>query len=141
MKVLLRLTWWRMAWSTPNSSSYIKVPPEFFFFCSGHVSQKLWPLLFWKFHWVWRDVGGPPQIIKKMKNFWKTLLDSSQCQNCIDKASWVSWRLVTWLRNYKLFYFRSFFQFGVMSDKRTELSAKWRTSGKLCKSLINAKSA
>ena len=66
---------------------------------------------------VWRDVGGTTQIIKKMTDFWKNLLNSIQCQKFIDKGSWVSWTLVKWLRNYKRFYFENFTQIGVMSDE------------------------
>ena len=92
----------------------------------------------YKFHWVWRDVGGTPGIIKRMTYFCKNLLNFSQCQKCIDKASRVSWTLVTWLGNYKLFYFESFTQIGVMSDERFELSIKWRTFGKLFWGLVNS---
>ena len=36
------------------------------FFGTAHVAAKLERFLFWKFHWVWRDVEGTPQIIKQM---------------------------------------------------------------------------
>ena len=88
--------------------------------------------MFRKFHWVWLHVGGSPRIIKKMTDFWKTVLDSSQCQKRIDEGSGVSFALVTWLRIYNLFYFGSFTEFDVMSEDRPKLSRKWRFSGKMC---------
>ena len=48
------------------------------FFGTGSMTQKLQSFLFWKFHWIWRDVGGMPQIIKKMTDFWKIALGSRQ---------------------------------------------------------------
>ena len=66
-----------------------------------------------------------------LMDFRKILLNSSQCLKRINKGSWVSWTLITWLRHYELFYFESFTQVGVMSDERHELSTEWRTSGKL----------
>ena len=66
-----------------------------------------------------------------MMDFWKTVLDSSQCQKRIDEGSWVSFALVTWLRIYNLFYFGSFTEFDVMSEDRPKLSRKWRFSGKI----------
>ena len=64
---------------------------------SGKVTQKLKGLMFSKFHCVWRDVGGTPRIIKKMIDFWKIVLDSSQSWNCVDYGFWVYLALVTWL--------------------------------------------
>ena len=87
--------------------------------------------MFWKFHWVWLHVGGSPRIIKKMTDFWKTVLDSSQCQKRIDEGSWVSLALATWLRIYNIFYFGSFTEFDVISEDRPKLSRKWRFSGKI----------
>ena len=89
-------------------------------FGTVHTTQKL-SFLFWKFHWVWRDVGGAPRSIKKITNFLKILLDFSQCQKCIHEGSWVSWTLVAYIRNYKIFYFGSFTHFGVMSHERPKL--------------------
>ena len=43
------------------------------------------------------------------------------------KGSWVSWTLVTWLRSYRLLYFRSFFRV-MVSDKHPKISTKWRIS-------------
>lgn len=48
---------------------------------------------------------------------------------------------VTWRRNYKLLYYGSSTQVGVMSDKRPELSTKWRMSGKFFETSFNSKSA
>ena len=42
-------------------------------------------------------------------------------------GSWVSFGLLTWLRSYRLWYFRRFSELTVMSEKRLELSPKWRT--------------
>ena len=104
------------------------------------VSEFLWhysrdseiiKFLFWKFHWVWRDVGGTPRIIKKMTDLLKIVLVSRQCWRCVDAGSWVSLALFTWLRNYKTFYFGSFTEFDEMSEERPELSRKWRICGKL----------
>ena len=61
-----------------------------------------------KSHWVWRNIRGTTQIIKKKTDFWKNFLNSSQCQECIGKGSWVSWTLVTRLKNYNLSYFKVF---------------------------------
>ena len=47
--------------------------------------------------------------------------------------------MVTWLRNYQLFYFGIFNQFDVMSDKHPELSTKLCTSGKVFQDLVDAK--
>ena len=41
-------------------------------FNTGHATQKLNSLLFWKFHWVWRDVEETLQIIKKMTDLCKS---------------------------------------------------------------------
>ena len=99
--------------------------------------------LFWKFHWVWHDVGGTAQIIKKMIDFWKIFLKSSQCKKRINKGSWVSWTLVTWMRHFNLFYLGSFYfgiffifftEFDLMLEERPELLRKWRISGKKIKS-------
>ena len=38
-----------------------------------------------------------PRIIKKMIDFWKIVLDSSQSWNCVDYGFWVYLVLVTWL--------------------------------------------
>ena len=86
--------------------------------------------LFWKFHWVWRDVGGTPWVIKKMMDFWKIVLDSSECQKYTQKSFRVSLALVARLRNYNFFYFGSFTEFDVMSKELLQLSRKWRISGK-----------
>ena len=53
------------------------------------------------------------QIIDKMMDFWKIVLVFSQWEKCIDKCSSVSWTVVTWLRNYKLYHFGSSIQLGV----------------------------
>ena len=79
-----------------------------------------------------------PQIIDKMADIWKVSLGFSQCQKWIDKGSWISWTLVTRLRHYKLL-FGSFTEFDVISEKRLELSRKWRTPGKPFYTLNNAK--
>ena len=80
--------------------------------------------LLWKFYRVLRDVRGMPQIIKKMTNFWKIVLDSRQCQRCVDGGSWVSLELLRWLRNDNLFYFGRFTEFDVMSEEGRELSKR-----------------
>ena len=46
--------------------------------------------LFWKFFWDWCNVGGTPRIIKKVTDFWKIVLDSSECQKYIERGYWVS---------------------------------------------------
>ena len=101
------------------------------FFGTAHVTQKLLSFLFWKFYWVWHDVGGMPRIIKKMMDFWKNVSGCRQCQKFAVGGSWVSLALLTWLRSYRLWYFRSFHKFVVMPENRPELSAKWRTFGDL----------
>ena len=75
-----------------------------------------------KFHWVCRDVRWTAPIIKKMTDFWKIVLDCRKYWKCVDGGSWVSLALLTWLRNYKVFYFGSFIEFDVMSEERPELS-------------------
>ena len=94
------------------------------FFGTAHVTQELSSFLFWKFRWVWCDFGRTPQIIKKMTDFWENVSGSRQCQKCVDGGSWVSLALLTWLRNYKVFYFGSFTEFDVMSEKCPQLSRK-----------------
>ena len=101
------------------------------FFGTAQVTQKLQSFLFWKFHWIWHDVGGMPRIMKKMTDFWKIVLGSRQCQECVDGGSWVSLALLTWLRNYKVSYFGNLTEFGVMSEECPELSKKWRIFGEL----------
>ena len=46
---------------------------------TGQVTQELYALLIWKFYSEWRDVGWTPQIKDKMKDFWKNVLEFSQC--------------------------------------------------------------
>ena len=41
------------------------------FFDTADVTQNSKSFLFWKFHAVRRDIGGVPQFIKKMTDFWK----------------------------------------------------------------------
>ena len=54
------------------------------FFGTGHVTQKLkfffffFFFFFLKFHWVWHDIGGMLRIIKKMPDFWKIILGSTE---------------------------------------------------------------
>ena len=104
--------------------------PEFLWHCS--LDSEIIKFLFWKFHWVcWGDVEGMPQIIKKMTDIWKIVLGSRQCLNCVDGGSWVSLKLLAWLRTYRLWYFRSFTELVAMSEKRPELWAKWGTFGDL----------
>ena len=47
------------------------------FFETADVTEKWKAILFWKFHWDWRDVGGIPHIIKKITDSLKTVLGSS----------------------------------------------------------------
>ena len=98
---------------------------------TGQVTQKLLAFLFWKIYPGWRDVGWTSPLIDKMTDFWRFVLKFSQCWKCINKGSWVSWTLVTWVRNYKPSYFASFTNVGVMSNERLELMTKKRISGKL----------
>ena len=46
---------------------------------TADVTQKLLRFWFWKFHWVWHDNAGMPQIIDKMMDFWKMVVDAIQC--------------------------------------------------------------
>ena len=117
LEVLLRLLW---CWI--NASNYWQN--------EGFLGNQKLSFLIWKFYWVWRHVGKTLQIIKKMADFWKKLLDSIQYWKCIDKYSWVSWTLVTWLINYKLLYFQSFTEFDVIWEEYPKLSRKWQISGK-----------
>ena len=117
LEVLLRLLW---CWI--NAPNYWQN--------EGFLGNQKLSFLIWKFYWVWRDVGETLQIIKKMADFLKKLLDSIQYWKCIDKYSWVSWTLVTWLINYKLLYFQSFTEFDVMWEEYPKLSRKWQISGK-----------
>ena len=94
----------------------------------------------WKFHWIWRDVGGTPGIIKKIKGFWKILLGFWQCWKWVDRIFWVSLTMLTWLRNYGVFYFGNFTEFDVMSEECPKLSRKWRISWNMFKGLDNTKS-
>ena len=114
----------------------IKVPE---YLCYWSRDSEIIIFLFWKFHWVWRAVGGTSRIIKKMTDYWGIILDSSQSWNCVEEVSWVSLLLPTWLRNYNLSYSGSFSEFDVMSEERPKLSRKWRISGKLFWTLDNAK--
>ena len=117
LEVLLRLLW---CWI--NAPNYWQN--------EGFLGNQKLSFLIWKFYWVWRDVGETLQIIKKMADFLKKLLDSIQYWKCIDKYSWVSSTLVTWLINYKLLYFQSFTEFDVMWEEYPKLSRKWQISGK-----------
>ena len=97
-------------------------------FDTAHVTQKLKIFLFWKFHWVWRDVGRRLQIIRIMTDIKKICFASSQCQECVDAALWVSLALLKWLRNYKLLYLASFTDIDVISEEYTKLWRKRRIS-------------
>ena len=46
---------------------------------TGHMTQKLQALLFWKFYSGCRDAGWTPWIINKMTNFYKIVLGLRQC--------------------------------------------------------------
>ena len=143
-EVLFMLAWCRM--NVPNYRqndgllescskvlSMLKVYRQRFLIilATGHVNQKLQALLFWKFYSCYHDVRWTSRIIDKMTEFWKVVLDFSQCQKYIDKGYWLSWTLVTQLRNYNLFYFGSFTEFDMMSEERPGLSRKSQISGKL----------
>ena len=66
-----------------------------------------------------------------MTEFWKVVLDFSQCQKSINIGSCVFWTLAMQLRNHDLFYLGSLTEFAMMSEERPELSRKWRIFGKL----------
>ena len=112
-----------------NAKSLQMVVPEFLWHCS--LDAEIIKFLFCKFHWVWRDLRGMSRIIKKMTDIWKTVWGCRQWQKCVDGGSWVSLALLTGRRNYKVFYFRSFTEFDVMSEECPKLSRKRRISGKL----------
>ena len=101
------------------------------FFDSAHVTRKLCTFLFWKFHWVWRDLGGMPRIIKKITGFWKIVLGSRQCQKCVHWAPWVFLALLTLLGNHINCYFRNLTEFDVISEEDPKLSRKSQIYGKL----------
>ena len=46
---------------------------------TGHMTQKLQALLFWKFYSGCRDAGWTPWIINKMTNLYKIVLGLRQC--------------------------------------------------------------
>ena len=104
--------------------------PEFLWHCSR--DSEILKFFILEFHWVWRDVGGMPPIIKKMTDFWKIVLDSTQSWECVDGGLWVSLALLTWLRSYRFWYFRSFDDLVVMSEKRPVI---WSLTT-LCDTLI-----
>ena len=64
---------------------------------------------------------------------WQTDVRSIKALNnssCVDEFSLVLLALLTWLRNYKRFYFESFTEFDVMPEERHELLRIWRVFGK-----------
>ena len=65
-----------------------------------------------------------PKECAELSRKWRNVLGSRKCHRCVDGGSWVSLKLLTWLRNDKLSYFGSFTEFDVMSEERLELSKR-----------------
>ena len=105
---------------------------------TSRVIQKLQDLLFWKFYSFWRNVAWTPQITNWQNDRLLESYSRVQSMSKDTQGSWVSTTLVTRLRHYKLL-FGSFTEFDMMSEKRLELSRKWRTPGKPFYTLNNAK--
>ena len=97
---------------------------------TGHVIQKLYFFSFGSFIEFDFMSENRPKLSRKWWFSGKIVFDSSQCQKCIDKGAWFSLTLATWLRVYNLFYFGSFTEFYMMSEKHRELSRKGWFSGK-----------
>ena len=89
-----------------------------------HSSHSIKSFLFWKYHSNWCDLKGMPRIIKKMTDIWKFVLGPRKWQRCVDGGSWVSLKLLRWLRNDNLFYFGRFTECDVMSEVGLELSKR-----------------
>ena len=119
LEVSLSLTWYGNISPKYLKNSSISRWSFLSFFSTAHVTQKLSTFLCLKFHWVWRDLEGKPELSRK----W-----------CISgrKKRFLSFSgSATVTLNYRFFYFQSFAEFDVISDERPELSKKWGISATL----------
>ena len=77
---------------------------------------------------------------KKVRDILDIVFGFRQCTKCLAGRFSVFLALLTWLRNYKNFYFGSFSESDLMSEECSTLSRKWQISWKLFSALVNAKS-